>query len=84
MLWNGYACGRNLRNENFKTTLLSTGYVRSKTTVEIGIFNYFCSVITNDVRCTRETKPRIVIVKESFNKKKTLFTSKLDLNFRKK
>ena len=35
-------------------------------------------VITNDVRCTPETKPRIAVVKEAFNKKKTLYTSKLD------
>jgi hypothetical protein len=37
MLLNGNACGRNLGNENFKAKLLSTGYVRSKTTEESGI-----------------------------------------------
>jgi hypothetical protein len=36
-------------------------------------------MVTNDARCTREIKSRIV-----FNRKKTLFTSKLDLNLRKK
>jgi hypothetical protein len=38
----------------------------------------------NDGRCTRENKSRIVMAKAAFNKKKTLFTSKLDLNLRKK
>ena len=35
-------------------------------------------------RCTCEIKSRIAIAKAAFNKKKTLFTSKLDLNLRKK
>jgi hypothetical protein len=38
MLWNGNECGRNLGNENFKATLLSSGYVRSNATGESGIF----------------------------------------------
>jgi hypothetical protein len=41
-------------------------------------------VITYDGRCTREIKFRIFVTKASFNRKKTLFTSKLDLNLRKK
>ena len=35
-------------------------------------------------RCTCEIKSRIVTAKAAFNKKKTLLTSKLDLNLRKK
>jgi hypothetical protein len=50
---------------------------------KVEYFNYLRSVITNDVRCTREIKPRIAMVKEAFNKKKTLYTGKLNLNFRK-
>jgi hypothetical protein len=50
----------------------------------VAYFNYFGSMITNDVRCTREIKSRIAMTKAAFNKKKTLFTSKLDLNLRKK
>jgi hypothetical protein len=46
-------------------------------------FNYLGSVITNAARYTREIKSRIVMAKAAFNKKKTLFTSKLDLNLRK-
>jgi hypothetical protein len=41
-------------------------------------------MITNDARCTREIKSRIVIAKAAFNKKNNLFTSKLELNLRKK
>jgi hypothetical protein len=37
----------------------------------------------NDARCTYEMKPRIAVARAAFNKKKTLFTSKLDLTLRK-
>ena len=47
-------------------------------------FKYLGSMLTNDGRCTCEIKSRIVMAKAAFNKKKTLFTSKLDLNLRKK
>jgi hypothetical protein len=40
--------------------------------------------ITKDARCTREIKSKIAMAKAAFNKKKNLFTSKLDLNLRKK
>jgi hypothetical protein len=46
-------------------------------------FNYLDSMITNDGRCTREIKSRIALAKATFNKK-TLFTSKLELNLREK
>ena len=42
------------------------------------------SMIANDAKCTREIKCRIATAKSAFNRKKTLFTSKLDLNLRKK
>ena len=41
-------------------------------------------MLTDDGRCTCEIKSRIAMVKAAFNKKKNLFTSKLDLNLRKK
>jgi hypothetical protein len=47
-------------------------------------FNSLGSMITDDARCTREMKARIAMEKAAFNKKKTLFTSKLDLELRKK
>jgi hypothetical protein len=43
-------------------------------------FNYLGSMITNNARCTREIKYSIGMAKAAFNKKKNLFTSKLDLN----
>jgi hypothetical protein len=46
--------------------------------------NYLGSMITSDARCTREIKSRNAMAKTAFNKKKNLFTSKLDLNLRKK
>ena len=45
---------------------------------------YLGSMLTNEGRCTCEIKSRIVMAKAEFNKKKTLFTSKLDLDLRKK
>ena len=42
------------------------------------------AVITNGARCTQEIKFRIDMANAAFNKKKTLFTSKLDLKIRKK
>jgi hypothetical protein len=45
-------------------------------------FNYLGSVITKDARYTCEIKSRIVLVETAFKKKKTLVTSKLDLNLR--
>jgi hypothetical protein len=41
-------------------------------------------MLTNDGRCTCEIESRIATAKAAFNKKKTLFTGKLDLNLRKK
>ena len=47
-------------------------------------FKYLGSILTNDGRCTCEIKSRIAMTTAAFIKKKTLFTSKLDLNLRKK
>jgi ligand-binding sensor domain-containing protein len=47
-------------------------------------FNYLGSVITSDARGRWKIKSRISMAVAAFNKKKTLFTSKLDLNLRKK
>jgi hypothetical protein len=46
--------------------------------------NSLASSIINNARCTREIKSRIVVAKSAFNKKNNLFTSKLDLDLRKK
>jgi len=47
-------------------------------------FKYLGSTLTHDGRCTCEIKCRIAMAKTAFNKKKTLFTSTLDLELGKK
>ena len=48
-------------------------------------FKYLCSMITNDARYIHEIKSRIAMTKAPFKKKKkTIFTSKLGLNLKKK
>jgi hypothetical protein len=47
-------------------------------------FKYLGSILTNDVRRTCENKYRIAMTKDAFNKNRALFTSKLDLELRKK
>jgi len=42
------------------------------------------SIITNGARCRHEIKSRTVVAKAAFDKRQTLFTSKLNLNLRKK
>jgi hypothetical protein len=41
-------------------------------------------MLTNDGRYTCEIKSRIAIAKAAFNKKRAVFTSTLDVKFRKK
>ena len=47
-------------------------------------FKYLGSILTNDGRSTCEIKSRIAMAKSAFNKKRTLFTSTLDLELKKK
>ena len=47
-------------------------------------FKYLGSILTNDGKCTCEIKSRIAMKKAAFDKKRALFTSTLDLKFRKK
>ena len=47
-------------------------------------FSYVGSMITYDARCTWEIKSKTVMKKAAFDKKKNLFTGKLDINLRKK
>jgi hypothetical protein len=50
----------------------------------VGSFQYFGSILTNDERCTCEIKCRIAMAKAAFNKKSALFTSTFDLELKKK
>jgi ribosomal protein RSM22 (predicted rRNA methylase) len=47
-------------------------------------FKYLGSILPNDGRCSCEIKCRIAMAKATLKKKRTLFTSTLDLEFRKK
>ena len=47
-------------------------------------FKYLFSILTNEGRCNCKIKCRIAMAKTAFNKKRTLFTSTLDLELRKK
>jgi len=47
-------------------------------------FKYLGSMLRNDGRCTHEIKSRIAMTKATFNKKRVLFTSTLNLKLRKK
>jgi hypothetical protein len=47
-------------------------------------FKHLGSILTNNGSCTCEIKCRITMAKAAFNKKRTLFTSTLDLELRKK
>ena len=60
-----------------------TDHVRNEEVLLTDI-KYLGSMLTDDGRCTCEIKSRIAMAKAEFNKKKNLFTSKLDLNLRKK
>ena len=82
MLWHGNECGKNKSNENFKTTIRSNNYIDQKHLENVECFRYLGSILTNDGRCTCEIKFRLAMAKAAFNKKKTLFTSKLDLDLR--
>jgi hypothetical protein len=47
-------------------------------------FKYLGGMLTNGERCTRETKYRIAVVEPAFDKKRAPFTSKMELELRKK
>jgi len=58
--------------------------IEQKQLENVECFKYLGSTLTNDGRCRCEIKSRIAMAIAAFNKKETLFTSKLDLNLRKK
>jgi hypothetical protein len=58
--------------------------VNQTVTENVEYFNYLGSMITSDARCTREIESGVAMAKEELNKKKIIFTRKLDLNLGKK
>jgi len=57
---------------------------RQKQLENMESFKYLGKILTNKRRCTCEIKCRIAMAKAAFNKKRTLFTSTLELELRKK
>jgi len=87
----GRYCGMEMDVEKTKVMRISrqpsavTIAIDQKQLENVKCFKYLGSRLTEDGRCTCEIKSRIAIAKAAFDKKKkNLFTSKLDLNLRKK
>jgi len=84
MLWNGNECGKNnvmrISRQQFPVKII----IDQKQLENVESFKYLGSILTNDGRYTCEIKCRIAMAKAAFNKKKTLFTSTLGLELRKK
>jgi hypothetical protein len=58
--------------------------IEQKQLENVESFKYLGNILTNERRCTGEIKRRIAMAKAAFNKKRALFTSKLDLELRTK
>jgi len=68
--------GKNEYDDSLKATITSTG---QKQLQNVQYFSHLGNMITNDARCRHEIKPRIAMAKAAFSKKKTLFTSNVEL-----
>ena len=84
MLWNGNECGKNKVMRISRKPSPVKIMINQKQLENVESFKYVGSILTNDERCTCEMKCRIAMAKAAFNKKRTLFTSTLDLGLRKK
>jgi hypothetical protein len=84
ILWDGNECKKNQGNENLQTSSPLQIMVDQKQLENAEYFSYLGSMITNDAKCTHEIKSGIGMEKAAFNRKKTIFISKLGLSLRKK
>jgi hypothetical protein len=83
MLLNGNECGKKsitIPRQLFPVKII----VVQKQLENVESFKYLGSDLTNNGRCTCEIKCRNAMTKAAFNKKRTLFTSTLDLELRTK
>ena len=86
----GRCYGMEINVEKTKVTKISrqtspvTIMITQTQLESVECFKYLGSMLTNDGRCTCETKCRIAMAKAAFNKMKNLFTGTLDLELRKK
>ena len=75
----GRCYGMEMNVENTKLMRISrqpspvTIMIDQKQLENVECFKYLGSMLTNDGRCMCEIKPRIVMEKAAFNKKKTLY-----------
>jgi uncharacterized protein (DUF1919 family) len=83
MLRNGNECEKKvmrISKQPFQVKII----IDQKQLENVKSFKYLGSILTNDGRCTREIKCRIVMAKATLNKKKTFFTSTWGLELRNK
>ena len=62
---------------------LSTTHIMidQKQLEDLEYFNYLCTLQTSDATCTQKFKSIIVMAKASYSRKRTVFTSNLELKF---
>jgi hypothetical protein len=76
--------------ENVKVMRISRKPSPVQTTIDqeelenVEYFSYLGSVVTNGARLSHESKSKVAMEKAAFNRKNSLFISKLDLNLRNK
>jgi hypothetical protein len=58
--------------------------IDQKQMVKVESCKYLGSMLKNDGRCACEIKSRLAMAKAALNKKRALFTSKMDMERRKK
>jgi hypothetical protein len=85
ILRNVNECEKTKVMRNSRQTSPIQATIHQKQLENMEYFNYLCSMITNDARCTREIKSRIAMGRAAFNNNMmTVFTSKPHLNLKKK
>jgi len=86
----GRCCGMEMNVEKTKAMRISRQpfpvkiMIDEKQLENVESFKCLGSILTNDRGCTCEIKCSIAMAKAAFNKKRTLFTSTLDMELRKK
>jgi hypothetical protein len=84
MLWNVNKCGKTKVVRISRLIFPVKIMIDQKQLENIDFFKYLGSILINNGRCTCEIKCRIAMAKAAFKKKRTLFTSTLDLELGKK
>ena len=84
MLWHGNECGKIKVMRISRQPSPVTNMIDQKQLENVECLKCLGSILTNDERFTCEIKSTIAMAKAAFNKKKTVFTSKLELNLRRK